>query len=97
MLTWKQAVVYFVIVQYCVFGLHFINLEIFHYWLSLLNQAVVVTMLILAVYPVLAWRRKSAWVRIGSFWNWLVIGLGGGVLTVLGGASAAFVARQLAS
>src|ERR1043165_2746472 len=66
MLTWKQALVYLVIVQYCVFGLHFINGQVFHDSLSILNQAVVITGLIILVYPTLAWARQSPWVPVHS-------------------------------
>jgi hypothetical protein len=98
MLTWKEALVYFLLVQYCVFGLHWINHYAFDGKLSIAGQALTVTLLFLVVYPILAWwKRRSTWVRVGSFRSWLLLGLAAGLLTTIIALTAGVIVRHFAN
>lgn len=93
-LTLRQAAVYMLLVYYCTFGTMWINRYAFGQQLSGLGQGVTMTLLFLSAYPVLALRRDSPWVRIGSFRGWLLLGLLAGLLTVVVHAFSQTVVRH---
>lgn len=81
------------------FGLHWINnYYAFDGKLSILGQALTVTLLFLVVYPILAWwKRWSTWVRVGSFKSWLLLGFAAGLLTTIITAEAGVIVRHFAN
>ena len=94
MLSYRQALTYLLLSQYSIYGTHWINLYALHGKLSSVGMGLVMTLLFLSAYPLLAWKRHSPWVRIGSFKSWLLLGLGAGVVTILIAAAAGAVVRH---
>ena len=96
-LTWSEALVYLLLVQYCTLGTHWINLYSFGGKLSVVGLGLTMTLLFLSVYPILAWKKHSSGVRVGSFRNWLLFGLGAGVLTILVALLSETIVRHFSS
>jgi hypothetical protein len=94
MLTYRQALTYLLLNYFVIYATRCINLYVFSGKLSSLGLGLLTASLVLGAYPLLAWRRSSPWVRIGSFGVWALIALGVGVLTVLLDVGVAIVTRH---
>jgi hypothetical protein len=94
MLTYRQALTYLLLNYFVIYATRCINLYVFNGKLSSLALGLLTASLVLGAYPLLAWRRNSPWVRIGSFGIWSLIALCVGLLTFLLDVGVAMVTRH---
>lgn len=94
MLTYRQALTYLLLNYFVIYATRGINFYLFSGKLSSLALGLLTALLVLALYPLLAWRRNSPWVRIGSFGIWMLIALCIGLLTFLLDTGVAILTRH---
>ena len=82
-LNWRQFLVYALITCLCVYGSAWLNRLLFADKIPAIGRGIAVFLLLLVIYPVLAWKRHSIWVKSVAFRTWMLLAVCSAVFVVI--------------
>jgi hypothetical protein len=82
-LNWRQFLTYALLTSLCVYGSAWLNRLFFADRIPAIGRGIAVFLLLLVIYPVLAWKRHSLWVKSVTFRTWTLLAVCAAVFIVI--------------